>query len=58
MERPGVADGHLIKLRKSIRLSAGSPVIEVSYELSDLPVGVPLHFAVEAEPGGDGGECA
>ncbi|MBX6314616.1 MAG: DUF1926 domain-containing protein [Isosphaeraceae bacterium] len=47
MERPGRADGHVITVRKVIALAAGSPTLEVHYLLDDLPIGVPLHFAVE-----------
>lgn len=47
MERPGRAGTHLIKLRKSLRLAASGSSLEVAYELSDLPPGVPLHFGVE-----------
>ena len=47
MERPGVADGHSIQVRKTITLEAGGGTLEVRYELEDLPEGVPLHFAVE-----------
>ncbi len=47
MERPGVADGHPIHVRKSISLEAESGVLDVHYVLEELPVGVPLHFAVE-----------
>jgi 4-alpha-glucanotransferase len=47
MERIGRADGHAIRIRKSIELAAGSAALEVVYILDDLPEGVPLHFAVE-----------
>ena len=47
MERPGRADGHAIRIRKTIALAAGSPTLEVHYLLEDLPEGIPLHFAVE-----------
>ena len=47
MERPGYADGHAVRIKKTIELAAGSPVLEVRYELSDLPPEVCLHFAVE-----------
>jgi 4-alpha-glucanotransferase len=47
MERPGAVGGHSIRLRKTIELSAGSPSLVVHYQLEDLPVDVPLHFAVE-----------
>jgi len=47
MERPGLADGHSIRLRKTIALSAGDPSLSVHYEFEDIPQGVCLHFAVE-----------
>ncbi len=47
MERPGVADGHPIQIRKTITLEAGSGILDVHYVLDELPVGVLLHFAVE-----------
>jgi alpha-amylase len=47
MERPGQADGHAIRIRKTIGLAAGSPALEVRYELLDLPRHACLHFAVE-----------
>jgi 4-alpha-glucanotransferase len=47
MERPGLADGHLIFARKTISMTAGSPALEVAYELEQLPEGQPVHFAIE-----------
>ncbi len=47
MERRGLVDGHPIKLRKSIALEAGSPTLEIDYELEELPEGHPLYFAIE-----------
>jgi alpha-amylase len=47
MERPGLADGQPVRIRKSIELAAGSPALLVRYELSELPRDVCLHFAVE-----------
>ncbi|QEH38232.1 Alpha-amylase 1 [Aquisphaera giovannonii] len=47
MERPGHADGRDFRIRKTIELAAGSPAIEVRYELSELPRDACLHFAVE-----------
>jgi len=47
MERPGLADGHPIQVRKTIALAAGGGTLEIHYALEDLPEGVPLHFAVE-----------
>ncbi len=47
MERPGRADGHLVKIRKTIELRAGSPALDVRYELEDVPADHALRFAVE-----------
>ncbi len=47
MERPGLADGHAILVRKSIHLEADSGTLDVLYVLEQLPIGIPLHFAVE-----------
>jgi alpha-amylase len=47
MERPGHADGHAIRIKKTIELRPGSPALEVLYELTDLPREACLHFAVE-----------
>jgi alpha-amylase len=47
MERPGIADGHPIKVRKVVTLKADDPALEVRYTLEDLPEGVPLRFSVE-----------
>ncbi|MDG3004159.1 alpha-amylase/4-alpha-glucanotransferase domain-containing protein [Paludisphaera mucosa] len=47
MERPGVADGRPIRLRKTIEAAAGSSTLEIRYEIEDLPPDVCLHFAVE-----------
>lgn len=47
MERPGMAAGHSIQVRKAITVEAGGGVLEVHYALDDLPVGAPLTFAVE-----------
>jgi alpha-amylase len=47
LERPGLAAGHTIRIRKTIELRAGSPELAVSYLLEDLPRDDCLHFAVE-----------
>jgi alpha-amylase len=47
MERPGYAAGHAVRIKKTVEVAAGSPVLDVRYELSDLPRGQCLHFAVE-----------
>ncbi|WP_169972765.1 alpha-amylase/4-alpha-glucanotransferase domain-containing protein [Tautonia rosea] len=47
MERQGLADGHLIRIHKTIAMEAGRPGLEVVYILEDLPVGQPVHFAIE-----------
>src|SRR4029079_16871879 len=43
----GLADGHAVRIKKTIELAAGAPALEVHYELSDLPRDACLHFAVE-----------
>lgn len=57
MERPGRADGHTIHLRKTITLRAGSSALDVHYALDELPVGVPLRFAVEINLAGMAGHA-
>lgn len=57
MERTGLADGHAIRIRKTIELSAGRPTLDVSYVLEDLPEGIPLHFAVEINLAGMAGHA-
>lgn len=47
LSRPGMADGDLIQVRKTIRLTAESAALEVDYELEDLPTDRPIHFAIE-----------
>ncbi|MEO6809523.1 MAG: alpha-amylase/4-alpha-glucanotransferase domain-containing protein [Isosphaeraceae bacterium] len=47
MERPGWADGHAIRMRKIVALEAGGATLDVRYVLEELPVNVPLHFAIE-----------
>ncbi|MDR3622046.1 MAG: DUF1926 domain-containing protein [Paludisphaera borealis] len=57
MERPGWADGHSIRIRKTIELAAGSPALEVRYVLEGLPAGACLHFAVEINLAGMAGHA-
>jgi alpha-amylase len=57
LERPGRADGHLIHVRKTLRLAAGSPTLSVHYELEDLPPGVPIRFGVELNLAGMAGHA-
>jgi 4-alpha-glucanotransferase len=47
MERPGLADRHPIRIKKTIELAAGEPALVIHYELDDLPAETCLHFAVE-----------
>jgi alpha-amylase len=47
MERPGIADGHAIQIRKSVSVAAGSSELVVDYLLDGIPNGVCFHFAVE-----------
>ncbi len=57
MERPGWADGHAIQVRKTIRVDEGSSSLEVVYILEELPVGVPIRFAVEINLAGMAGHA-
>jgi len=57
MERPGVADGRSIRVRKTIELSAGDPGLSVRYEFEDVPEGACLHFAVEINLAGMAGHA-
>ena len=47
MERPGVADGHPIQLRKTLSLRAGESALSVDYALEGLPPHARFRFAVE-----------
>ncbi len=47
LERPGRADGHAIRISKTITVEPGRSGLDVVYALDDLPEGVPLRFAVE-----------
>jgi alpha-amylase len=57
LERPGWADGHLITLKKTLRLEPGRPTIEIDYELSNIPQGARLRFAVELNHAGMAGHA-
>ena len=57
MERPGRADGHPLKIRKTIELAAGSNTLEVHYVLEELPADATLHFAVEINLAGMAGHA-
>jgi hypothetical protein len=57
MERPGWADGHAIQVRKTIRVEEGSPTLDVSYVLEELPEGVPIRFAIEINLAGMAGHA-
>jgi 4-alpha-glucanotransferase len=57
MERPGMADGHPIHVRKTITMEAGSGVLDVLYVLEELPTGVPVHFAIEINLGAMAGHA-
>lgn len=47
MDRTGWADGHAIRVKKTVELAEGGDALEVRYQIDDLPEGVPLRFAVE-----------
>lgn len=57
MERPGLADGRPIKVRKTIEAAAGSPELEVRYEIEEIPADARLHFAVEINLAGMAGHA-
>jgi alpha-amylase len=57
MERPGRADVHSIRVKKTLTLEPDSPTLAISYALDDLPLGVPLHFAVEINVAGIAGHA-
>ena len=57
MERPGVAEGHSIQVRKSISLDAGDGTLDVRYAIEGLPVDVALTFAVEINLAGMAGHA-
>jgi alpha-amylase len=45
--RHGNAWGHPLRITKGVTLESGSSVLEIAYLLEGLPLGRPLHFAVE-----------
>jgi alpha-amylase len=57
MDRTGRADGHAVRVKKTIEMAAGSAGLEVVYTLDDLPEGVPLHFAIEFNLAGMAGHA-
>jgi hypothetical protein len=57
MERPGLVDDHPIKIRKTVEAAAGSPALEVRYEIEDIPADAKLHFAVEINLAGMAGHA-
>jgi alpha-amylase len=57
MERPGHADGHNVRVRKTVSLEPGSSSIGVDYVLEDLPASASLHFAVELNLAGMAGHA-
>jgi alpha-amylase len=57
MERPGLAHGYSVRLRKTIELAAGDPGLSVRYELEDAPPGACFHFAAEFNLAGMAGHA-
>jgi alpha-amylase len=47
MERPGLADGRDVRIRKTVAMAAGTAGLSVDYEIEGIPAGACLHFAVE-----------
>jgi 4-alpha-glucanotransferase len=54
MERAGRADDHPIRVKKTIALAAGDPMLAVRYEIEQIPTAACLHFAVEFNLAGMG----
>jgi alpha-amylase len=57
MERPGLADGHEIRIRKTIETAAGSPELAIHYQIDELPPDVGLRFGVEINLAGMAGQA-
>ena len=57
MERPGLADGRAVRIRKTVEATAGSPTLEVRYEIEEIPADACLHFAVEINLAGMAGSA-
>jgi alpha-amylase len=47
MERPGLADGHKLRIRKTIAMAAGNAGLTIDYQFEEIPAEARLHFAVE-----------
>ncbi len=47
LSRDGNVWGHPVRITKAVTLNAGSPTLEIAYQLEGLPHDRPLHFAVE-----------
>lgn len=47
LHRHGSVGGHPLQVSKTITLEAGSPVLEIVYEIEGLPCDRPLHFGCE-----------
>jgi alpha-amylase len=57
MDRTGRADGHAVRVHKTVALAAGGEGLDVSYTLDDLPDGVEFHFGVEINLAGMAGHA-
>jgi alpha-amylase len=57
MERPGLADDLPIKIRQTVEAAAGSPILEVRYEIEEIPADARPHFAVEINLAGMAGHA-
>lgn len=57
MERPGLVDEHPIKIRKTVEAAAGSPTLEVRYEIEEIPADTRLRFGVEINLAGMAGHA-
>ena len=56
MERAGRANGCPIRVKKTIALATGETMLRVAYQLEQVPADACLHFAVEFNMAGLGGD--
>lgn len=47
LTRAGAVNGREIRITKAVTMAAGSPVLEIAYQLENLPPNELLHFGVE-----------
>ncbi len=56
MERAGRADGCPIRVKKTIALASGETMLRITYQLQQVPPDACLHFALEFNLAGMGGD--